>query len=103
MNIIDTHIRQLTRLCKTHQVEQLYVFGSVLTDHFSNVSDIDFLVQFGHVNLSNYFDNYMSFKEGLEKLLDRPIDLVENQAIRNPIFRMTVDRDKKLIYERKGA
>ncbi|MDZ7633521.1 MAG: hypothetical protein U5L72_03395 [Bacteroidales bacterium] len=29
----------------------------------------------------------MDFKENLEALLKRPVDLVENQAIRNPIFR----------------
>jgi hypothetical protein len=45
----------------------------------------------------------MDFKEELEKLLKRPIDLVENQAIRNPIFRRIVDREKQLIYERKSA
>jgi predicted nucleotidyltransferase len=45
----------------------------------------------------------MDFKEELEKILSRPVDLVENQAIRNPIFRRIVDRDKKLIYERKSA
>jgi uncharacterized protein len=85
MNIIDIHIRQLNHLCTEHQVEQLYVFGSVVTDHFSNVSDIDFLVQFNSVNLNNYFNNYMSFRDELEKLLNRPVDLVEIQAIRNPI------------------
>jgi len=45
----------------------------------------------------------MDFKEKLEALLNRPIDLVENQAVRNPIFRRVIDRDKKLIYERESA
>jgi len=43
----------------------------------------------------------MDFKEKLEKLFYRSVDLVENQAIKNPIFRKVVDRDKQLIYERK--
>ena len=34
--------------------------------------------------IREYFDNYMDFKENLEKLLNRQIDLLENQAIRNP-------------------
>ena len=46
----------------------------------------------------NYFDNYMDFKENLEKLLNRNVDLIENQAIRNPIFKKVVDRQKQLIY-----
>jgi len=45
----------------------------------------------------------MDFKEKLETLFKRPVDLVENQAVRNPIFRRVLDRDKKLVYERKSA
>jgi uncharacterized protein len=74
-----------------------------LSDEFNESSDIDILIQFDHVELDEYFDNYMDFKDELEKLLGRPIDILENQAIRNPIFRKIVDRDEKLIYERESA
>jgi predicted nucleotidyltransferase len=40
----------------------------------------------------------MDFKESVEQLFKRPVDVVENQAIRNPIFRQVVDREKQLIY-----
>jgi len=103
MNLIDKNIEGIKRLCEKHNVKEFYVFGSVLTDKFNELSDIDLLVQFGQVDVLRYFDNYMDFKEELEKLLKRPIDLVENQAIRNPIFRRIVDREKQLIYERKSA
>ena len=75
----------------------------MLTDRFADDSDIDFLVEFSTIDILEYFDNYMDFKENLEALLKRPVDLVENQAIRNPIFRRVLDRDKKLVYERKSA
>ena len=81
----------------------LYMFGSILDDRFTDESDVDFLVEFENVDVQNYFDNYMDFKEKLEIVLDRQVDLVENQAIRNPIFRRVIDRDKRLIYERKSA
>ncbi len=81
----------------------LYIFGSILTDRFTDDSDVDFLVEFENVDIQDYFDNYMDFKEKLEALLNRQVDLVENQAIRNPIFRMVIDRDKRLVYERKSA
>src|SRR4030042_4583305 len=103
MNLIDKHIGDIRMLCEKHKVKEFYVFGSVLTDKFNDSSDIDILVQFGQVELLDYFDNYMDFKEELEKLLNRPVDMVENQAIRNPIFRRIVDREKQLIYERKSA
>ena len=103
MNVIERNIDQIIKLCKQHKVRELYLFGSVLTDRFDDKSDIDFLVEFSLVDILEYFDNYMDFKEKLEALLQRPIDLVENQAVRNPIFRRVLDRDKKLVYERKGA
>ncbi len=103
MNVIERNIDQIIKLCKQHKVRELYIFGSVLTDRFNDESDIDFLVEFSLVDILEYFDNYMDFKEKLEVLLKRPIDLVENQAVRNPIFRRVLDRDKKLVYERKGT
>ena len=103
MNIIERNINQLIQLCKQHKVSHLYIFGSAITDHFNDQSDMDFLVQFGNVDIQKYFDNYMDFKEKLEALLNRPVDLVEDHAIRNPIFRKVVDRDKRLVYERKSA
>lgn len=103
MKLIDKNIDAITGLCDKHKVKELYLFGSVLTDRFSNSSDVDVLVQFSDVELGKYFDNYMDFKDELEKILSRSVDMVENQAIRNPVFRRIVDRDKKLIYERKSA
>jgi predicted nucleotidyltransferase len=103
MNIIEQNIDKLIELCLKHKVRELYIFGSILTDKFNDSSDIDFLVQFGRVDILEYFDNYMDFKEKLESLLNRSVDLIENQAIRNPIFRKIVDRDKKLVYERESA
>ena len=103
MNLIDKNIEAIKNLCEKHKVNELYLFGSILTDRFSDSSDVDVLIQFGDIDLIDYFDNYMDFKDELEKLLSRPVDIVENQAIRNPIFRRIVDRNKKLIYERKSA
>jgi len=103
MNIVEKNIDELINLCKHHKVRELYIFGSVLTDKFNDKSDIDFLVQFENIDILEYFDNYMDFKENLETLLGRPVDLLENQAIRNPIFRRVVDRNKRLVYERESA
>ena len=103
MDLINKNIEAIIRLCDQHDVKELYLFGSVLTQSFNDSSDIDVLVQFNEIDLNGYFDNYMDFKEGLEKVLSRSVDVIENQAIRNPIFRKIVDRDKKLIYERKSA
>jgi uncharacterized protein len=103
MKLIDSNRDKLFELCEAHKVQELYVFGSLLTDKFKDSSDIDILIQFYQVDLVEYFDNYMDLKEALEQLFKRPVDLVENQAIRNPIFRRIVDREKQLVYERKSS
>ena len=103
MELVEQNTDKLIELCVNHKVDQLYLFGSVLTNQFNESSDIDLLVQFNQIELLEYFDNYMDFKEQLEALFGRTVDLVENQAIRNPIFRRVIDREKQLIYERKSA
>ena len=103
MNLIEKNIDTIFALCKLYRVEELFIFGSILTKKFNDSSDIDFLVQFENIDILDYFDNYMDFKEKLENLFGRPVDLLENQAIRNPIFRKVLDREKRLIYERETA
>ncbi len=103
MKLIEDNREKLTELCDRHKVKELYLFGSILTERFIDSSDIDVLVQFSDIELEKYFDNYVDFKEQLELLFEREIDLVEIQAIRNPIFRRVIDREKKLVYERKDS
>ncbi|MGV3540601.1 MAG: nucleotidyltransferase family protein [Rufibacter sp.] len=98
MNLIDQHINSIKQLCNQHKVEVLYVFGSVLTAEFQKESDVDFLVKFQPIPLPVYFDNYYNFKSSLETLLNRKVDLLEDQAIKNPILRESIDRSKKLVY-----
>jgi uncharacterized protein len=96
VNPIELNQENLNALCETHKGKELYLFGSVLTDKFNNSSDIDMLIQFTRIDLLEYFDNYMDLKEKLEQLFLRPVDLAENQAIRNPIFRKVIEREKTI-------
>lgn len=75
----------------------------MLSDRFSQDSDIDFLVLFSGVEPLEYFDNYMDFKEELEGLFSRNVDLVEIQTIKNPILKRSIDRNKKILYGRKDS
>lgn len=100
MNIVEQNKAKLTELCDQHNVHKLYLFGSLLTDKFNEKSDVDMLIQFSTFELSKYFDNYMDLKEKIEVLLHRQIDLIEIKAIKNPIFRKVIDREKQLFYER---
>ncbi|MBE0638649.1 MAG: nucleotidyltransferase domain-containing protein [Bacteroidales bacterium] len=103
MNIIMQHKDKLVELCKNHNVSELYLFGSASKNKLAENSDVDLLITFENVKLEDYFDNYMDLKEQLEILFSRPVDLVENNAIKNPVFRKVVDRDKILVYDGKSA
>jgi len=100
MNIVEQNIDQVSKLLEQYNVDNMYLFGSVLTNDFSPTSDIDFLVNFGQVKLENYFDNYIGLKSSLEDFFNRSIDLVEEKTVKNPILRRSIDRNKKLIYGR---
>ncbi|MBC8882891.1 nucleotidyltransferase domain-containing protein [Flavobacterium piscinae] len=98
MGIVDQNREALNRLCTLYNVEKMYLFGSALNANFNQKSDLDFLVKFKSIDLSGYFDNYMNFKEKLEKLFGREIDLVEEQTLRNPILIQSINKSKELIY-----
>ena len=98
MGIIDRNIEELKKLCTLYNVEKMYLFGSILNSNFNKDSDIDFLVKFKSIEISTYFDNYMDFKENLEKLFGREVDLVEEQTLRNPILINSINKSKELIY-----
>lgn len=98
MNLIESNIERLRQLCQNHKVGHLFAFGSVLSNRFGADSDIDLIVDFKDVDLLEYADNYFSLKDELEKLFNRKVDLLEAQAIRNPFFKESIDRQKKLVY-----
>jgi uncharacterized protein len=74
MKLNDANRDKLYELCDKHKVQELYLFGSALTDKFRDSSDIDMLIQFYHVDLLDYFDNYMDLKDELEQLFNRPVE-----------------------------
>ncbi len=98
MNLIESNIDNVRTLCKSHKVQRLFVFGSVLSDRFQKDSDIDMIVDFQGVELYDYADNYFDFKESLENLFKREVDLLEDKAIKNPYLRESIDSSKRLVY-----
>ncbi len=45
-NFIYNHIDEIKSLCEQYQVKELNVFGSLINGHYTDQSDIDFLVVF---------------------------------------------------------
>lgn len=95
---LDKYTKEISALCIQHKVKSLYVFGSVLTDRFSEMSDIDLVVDIDVNDPFDYADRYFDLKFALEDLLKRQIDLLENKAIKNPYFLKNLESSKSLLY-----
>lgn len=91
-------MEKLKELCHKYKVSKLYVFGSFVKGNFTNKSDIDLIVLFEDVKLEDYADNYFDFKYSLEDIFNRKVDLLEEKAIKNPFFKKSIEKTKRLIY-----
>lgn len=93
---IDT--QKMAELCKQYHVLRLHLFGSYAKNTATEQSDMDFLVAFGDVDLYEYFDNYFNFKDSLENICHKKVDLVEEQTVKNPFLFQSIEQSKILIY-----
>ena len=98
MKIEEPKINQIRELCEENRVKTLYAFGSVTREDFNEQSDIDLVVDFEEKDPFKYTDLYFNLKTKLEELLKRHIDLLEERAIRNPIFRQQLENTRVKIY-----
>lgn len=91
---------EIEQLCRRHRVRRLEVFGSAArgTDFDPEHSDVDFLVEFEPEADARAFANYFDFKEALEALLGRPVDLVMPGAIENPYLRAGIERSREPVF-----
>jgi len=76
----------ISALCRHYGVSKLEVFGSAArgTDFDEVLSDADFLVQYRRPAKLPPLEEFFGFRDALADLLDRPVDLVEPGAIKNP-------------------
>jgi len=89
---------RLAELCRQFHVKKLHVFGSSLNQPMAEARDIDLLVEFERDGFEGAFDQFMGFKEQLEALLGRPVDLITKKRFRNPIFQEEIERTKATVY-----
>src|SRR5438046_698731 len=98
---IALHREELRALCRRFHVRRLDIFGSAARADFDPARrDLDFLLAFDHrapdaLSLKTYF----GFKESLETLFGRSVDLVEPGAMRNPYLKLSVERSREPVFE----
>jgi hypothetical protein len=89
----------LAALCRRFGVTRLDLFGSAARGTDRAASDVDFLVEFDA--RENDLAGFLDFKEALETLLARPVDLVDRKAVessRNHIRRRHILTGAEAVY-----
>ena len=97
-SIISENIEKIKEYCKTYKVKELYAVGSVLTNKFTEKSDIDLLIDFNDIPVEEYTDNYFILHKLFRKILNREIDLITYKSLSNPYLIKSLDESKKLLY-----
>ena len=100
--IIEYKKADFLSLCKSHNVKNLYAFGSSVTDRFDQeTSDIDLLIEIENEDPIERGENLMSIWDMFEQFFQRKVDLLTNTSMKNPILRKSIDSTKILIYDGK--
>ncbi len=99
---ISRHRAELSVLCQRYGVSRLEIFGSGArgADFDASRSDADFLVTFT-LAARNDLAAFADFKDALEALLGRAVDLVEREAVetsRNFIRRRAILGEAQAVY-----
>jgi predicted nucleotidyltransferase len=96
---LEGKLEAIAALCREYGVLRLDIFGSAAKGTFDpKTSDLDFVMTFEDRGLTGYAKRYLRFAEALEQLLDRSVDLIFEEAIRNPYFREEIEETRRSVY-----
>ena len=71
---IEIPKEKITEFCKKHHIRKLSLFGSVISDHFTQDSDVDVLVEFEQGQVVGLL-RFAGMELELSELLGRKVDL----------------------------
>lgn len=95
---VDFKSKEFIDLCKSHQVKELYLFGSGANGNFTSESDVDLIVEIDEPDPLNRGGLLLSLWNQLENLFKRKVDLLTFSSLRNPYLIESVQLTKILIY-----
>jgi predicted nucleotidyltransferase len=64
-DFVKNKIPELVMLCEMFEIKTMYLFGSAVTEFFTDQSDIDILISFKDLPFDKYTDNYFKLLEKL--------------------------------------
>ncbi|UYN97905.1 MAG: nucleotidyltransferase family protein [Enhydrobacter sp.] len=83
--------------CRRWQIKELSLFGSMARGEAGPASDADVLVAFQPGEHWDLWD-MVDMREELAGLFGRPVDVVVDGAVKNPVRRQAILRDKRPLY-----
>tara|TARA_R110000868_G_scaffold46851_4_gene154384 strand:- start:742 stop:1050 length:309 start_codon:yes stop_codon:yes gene_type:complete len=99
-SILEKRKDDLKHICQSLKVKRLYAFGSVVSNNFTDESDIDFLISFiDNLSIEEYTNNFFELHYKLRALFNRDIDIVTERSLSNPYFIESINKSKALLYE----
>jgi predicted nucleotidyltransferase len=97
MSNVPIQTDKLPEFCHRWQIRELSFFGSVVRPDFSSRSDVDVLVTFEKSSTWSLFELAQMQLE-LQEMFGREVDLLEEDAIRNPYLLASIRRTKQVQY-----
>ncbi|NLZ13811.1 MAG: nucleotidyltransferase family protein [Thermotogaceae bacterium] len=86
--VLQKLVRMKRELKERFSVIKIGVFGSVARGEERSFSDVDIIVELGEPT----FDNYMDLKFELEKIFQKPVDLVLADTVK-PRLKQVIDKE----------
>ena len=96
-NGIFLDYNDIVYICKKYKINELSIFGSSIREDFGQNSDIDILVSFGKNADISLFD-IMDLENEFSKLLQKEVDIVEKESLKNPIRKNRILSSREIIY-----
>jgi predicted nucleotidyltransferase len=99
-SLLENKRSELATICKALSIKKMVVFGSAVSNKFTDQSDIDFLISFNDgISIEEYTENYFKLHYRLRELFNRDIDIITERTLSNPYFIDSINKTKKVIYE----
>jgi hypothetical protein len=100
---IQMKLADFLTLCKSHDVKNIYAFGSAITENFNDESsDIDLLIEIDTLDPIERGENLIDIWDKLEDFFQRKVDLLTLSSIKNPILKKNIEATKILLYDGKN-
>jgi len=94
---------QIITLLKKHKVTSAYLFGSAVSNRFTEESDVDFLVNLKEgLEPLDAGEHLWDLHDELRELLNREIDLLTERSLKNPYLIQELSETRISIYGLKA-